>query len=425
MRVKVVRFSIGFGKPIFLWHGKKGTEYAIGWLPLGGYVRLLNSRETEVSPEAYGEAFDHKPLWRRAVIVLAGPFTNLLFAVFAFWLVFSLGIQTIRPVIGAVTPASIASQATLVPGLEVVQMGGVKVHDWGDIALQLILRLGDKTKLSLVAHPFPEGAAKSYQLNLDHWKINPLKPELIKSLGIMPFRPDQPPVIQHIESGQPAAKAGLKPGDIILVLDGEDVKDWPDLVHKIWESPGKETHIKFRRPEATPSVLDVPIFIESRFSFKHFKRLGYVGIQPEKPVWPVGMKYERQYPVHQALSFAFKETLLLLKVNAVTLGKLVTGKISLKNLGGPLLIYQAAQLAFKQGIVIFLNFLGLVSVMLGLVNLLPIPGLDGGHLLYFAIEKIRGRAISIRLETLLVRLGLIALVVLMVHVTVSDLMRIA
>lgn len=422
MHVKVLRFSIGFGKPLFLWKGKHGTEYVIAWLPLGGYVRLLNSREDKVDPEEHPRAFDHQPLWRRSIIVFAGPFINLVFAVLAFYLAYTLGIETIKPVIAEVTPASIAFKSDLKPGLQITQLRGIDTHNWGDVSMQLLFQLGNPGTLELTAKPFPDGPLKTYILNLDHWKLDPLKPDLVKSLGIEPYRPDQPAVIGSVEIGQAAEKAGLKAGDKITAFNGEKVKDWPDLVQKIWKTPGAQAVIQFERSGKSS---EIQIFVESRFSFKQFKKSGYLGIRPEAIKWPEGMKYELKYPFYQALGPAFKETFLFFRLNAVTLGKIVIGKISVKNLGGPVLIYQAANLAFKQGFVIFLNFLAIVSVMLGFVNLLPIPGLDGGHLLYFAIEKIRGKPLSVRLEALLIRLGMIALVILMVQVTINDLMRLA
>lgn len=425
MGVKVLRFSIGFGKPMIRWKGKQ-TEYVIGWLPLGGYVRLLNSREEQVPLEELDQAYDYQSVGRRAFIIFAGPFINLIFAILAFYFTYTLGIETVKPVIGGILPASIASEAQLKPNLEITSIEKNLVRSWNDVALNLLLKLGDKDTLTLTAKNFPqEGTTNTYSLNLNNWKIDPLQPDLLKSLGIVPFKPAQPAKIGSLEEGGPALKVGLLAGDEVISFNDKPVKDWIDLVRKIWAEPNTTVSFKIKRLQAEKpdQILEYKIFIESRYSFKQFKTIGYVGIKPELEKWPAGMKYELQYSWINAVVPALAETWLIFKLNAITLGKMIIGKISLKTLGGPLTIFQAANFAFKQGFVIFLSFLGVVSVMLAFVNLLPIPGLDGGQLLYLVIEKIRGKPLTVQLELLMIRLGIIALIILTIHVTINDLMR--
>jgi regulator of sigma E protease len=417
--VKVLRFSIGFGGPLFRWYGKDGTEYVIAWLPLGGYVKLLDGREAAVSEAEKSRAFDNQPLPSRFAIVLAGPVINALFAVLAFWLVFMIGFVQVKPVVGAVNPNSIAAAAGIQSGQEFISLNGHPTPSWQKLAMRLIGKLGDKGSMTVQAK-FPTNPnVNTYTFSLQNWKVDSLNPDPITSLGIVPYQPLVPAVISKVILHSPGEQGGLRVGDKILTVDQQTVNDWFDFLKIIQSKPQQKLTITVLRDQ---KPLDLQIITGRKW--ENWKWLGYLGIEAKSPQWPENIKTQVKYPPISALWHSVSEVGSYLQFNFVILGKILIGKVSLRSLGGPVTIFQSAGSAFNQGLLAYLAFLGVISLMLAFVNILPIPGLDGGHLLLFGIEMILGRPLSIAAQVLILRLGLIFLIVIMFQALMNDLLRI-
>lgn len=415
---KIQKFSIGFGKAIIRWHGKDGVEYVVAILPLGGYVKMLDEHEGPVPENQRHLEFNQKPVWARFAVVAAGPITNILFAVFAFWLMLVIGVNQVKPIVGEVIPNSIAAQAGMVSNQEIVGIDGSHVVDWQDIILRIVERMGDKGVMQITTKS-SNGNTSAHKLNLSTWENGGLQPQPLQSLGFQPFHPVVPAIIGKLETNGPASNAGIKVGDKVLSVDGKAVKSWKEFVVAVQNKQNRNITLSILRDGKT---IKLPVKTKlKRVSLG--REIGYIGVQSQFVKWPEDLKFTQQYSVLNAWYLAWEQTWQLFNFNAIILWKLLRGQISLASLGGPITIYRAADVAFAQGLVVYLSFLGLVSVMLAFVNVLPIPGLDGGHLLYFIIEAIRRKPLTARVQTLGIRLGIIFLVIIMVQATINDVMR--
>lgn len=417
--VRVLRFSIGFGRPLLRWYGKKsGTEYIVAWLPLGGYVKLLDEREGEVKPEDLAYSFNRKPLWIRTAVVIAGPGINLLFAILAFWIVFMVGTEQIKPFIGQVPTNSIAAQAGVPSHSQIISIDKHRTDTWQAIVMRIIRHLGNKDEM-LVGTQTREGVTNVYTLPLVHWKIDSLNPDPLESLGLVPLQPPVPSIVYSVVPEGPAAKQGILPGDKILAINNRPITNWFDFIRFIQTHPQMKINLLVERNHKT-----LPMTVEIGRKLRRWRWVGYLGIESLPPKWPEGIKVFRQYSPLSAFLAANDQTWTFFEFNFILLGKMLTGKVSLQSLGGPIAIFRDAGMAFRQGVVAYTSFLGIISIMLAFVNILPIPGLDGGHLLFFGIEAVMRRPLSLALQLLIVRLGFIFLIVLILQATFNDLMRI-
>jgi regulator of sigma E protease len=418
--VKVVKFSVGFGRAIWHRSGRDGTEYAIAILPLGGYVRLLDERDGgEIAEADRPYAFNRQALWKRALIILAGPGINVLFAIFAFWIMWMAGVERVKPVVGEIVPNSIAAQSGLPAGAEIFNVDGQKTLNWQKINILIISKIGDQDSLIIKALIPGEHQLRTYSLPLKDWKIDALQPDPLKSLGIMPYEPKIEPVIGKVLPGSPAASAELQRNDRILTIAGQSITRWSDIIKQINAHPSQFMQMTLQRGGQT---LSLNVKIGRQLS--GFKWIGYMGIEPYSINWPPGMVYTVKFSPAQAFLHSLSEIKILTQFNYLVLGKMIMGKVSTQSLGGPISIYQTSSLAYMQGLVIYIGFLGLLSLMLALINILPIPGLDGGHLLFFVIEGIIRRPLSTGVQVLIIRIGFLFLLLLMVQATLNDFLRV-
>ncbi|AHF74719.1 Membrane-associated zinc metalloprotease [Candidatus Sodalis pierantonius str. SOPE] len=416
--VTVERFSIGFGRALWRRRDKRGTEYVIAAIPLGGYVKMLDERVDTVAPERRHEAFNHKTVWQRAAIIAAGPVFNFLFAIFAYWLVFLIGVPSYRPVIGDVAPHSIAAQAEISPGMELKSVDGIETPDWDSVRLQLIDKIGDGETTLGVA---PFGAAQSERKTLDlrGWQFEPNKQDAIVALGIIPLGPRIEPVLAEVQQGSAAMKAGLQAGDRIVKVDGQPVAAWQLFVTQVRDNPGRPLQVGIERQG---SALDITLRPDSKPVGKGEVE-GFAGVVPKIIPLPAEYKTVRQYGPLPALAQAGEKIWQLMRLTVSMLGKLVTGDIKLNNLSGPISIAQGAGMSAEYGLIYYLMFLALISVNLGIINLFPLPVLDGGHLLFLAIEKLKGGPVSERVQDFSYRIGSILLVLLMGLTLFNDFSR--
>jgi len=419
-KVKILKFSIGFGKAIWQWQGKNNIEYAIGFLPFGGYVKMLDTREMQVAKSERHLALDQKSFWQKMAVVLAGPLTNLLLGILAFWLMFVIGVKSPKPIIGNVLPNSIASQSGLHANGMITAVDGIKTLTWHDVMLPLFLHLGDNDKVNLTVIDPITKQHNDYYLDLTNWRLDTNTFDFLGALGIEPYEPKIPAIVDKIQKNSPAANSDLRLGDKIIKVDGVVISAWSELLKYSRANPQKLLHIEVLR---NGSVFFLDVLSAWKFG-PNWKKIGYLGISPPKVEWPPAMLWQEQYSFGRALAESFKQTSEFIVFNKVALQKLITRKIPMSVLGGPISIFQSSAQALNQGLVVYIGFLAIFSIMLAFVNLIPIPGLDGGHILIFLLEGIIRRPIPVAVQVLLFKLGLIFLILLAVQATFNDLVRI-
>ena len=416
--VKVLRFSVGFGMPLLRWHDRRGTEFVIAAIPLGGYVKMLDEREGEVPADQLDQSFNRKTVRQRIAIVAAGPIANFLLAMVSFWFLAMLGSEQIRPVIGAVEADSMAAKAGLVAGQEIVSIDGEPTTGWGAVNLQLVRRLGESGTVKVVVREQDSSAETPRELALDHWLKGADEPDPIKSLGIRPWRPALPPVLAELDPKGPAQAAGLKTGDRLLALDGQALGDWQQVVDLVRVRPDTKIVLKVERDGAQ---IDVPVTLAVRGEAKAAG--GYLGAGVKSPEWPPSMMREVSFGPLAAIGEGAKRTWTMSVLTLESLKKMLFGELSVKNLSGPITIAKVAGASAQSGVADFLNFLAYLSISLGVLNLLPIPVLDGGHLLFYLVEWVRGRPLSDRVQGWGIQIGISLVVGVMLLALVNDLGR--
>ena len=416
--VKVLRFSVGFGMPLLRWHDRRGTEFVIAAIPLGGYVKMLDEREGEVALDELDQSFNRKSVRQRIAIVAAGPIANFLLALVFFWALAMLGSQQVRPVIGGVEAGSIAAKAGLGAGEEIVAIDGEPTSGWAAVNLQLVRRLGESGTLQVQVREQGATVDSSRQLVLDKWLKGADEPDPIRSLGIRPWRPALPPVLAELDPKGPAQAAGLKTGDRLLALDGQSLSDWQQVVDWVRVHPDTKIVLQVERDGAQ---IDVPVTLASRGENKAPN--GYLGAGVKAVDWPAEMLREVSYGPLEAIGEGARRTWTMSVLTLESLKKMLFGELSVKNLSGPITIAKVAGASAQSGIADFLNFLAYLSISLGVLNLLPIPVLDGGHLLFYLIEWARGRPLSDRVQGWGIQIGISLVVGVMLLALVNDLGR--
>lgn len=416
--VHVERFSIGFGRALWRRTDRQGTEYVIAMIPLGGYVKMLDERVDTVAPERRHQSFNNKMIWQRAAIISAGPVANFLFAIVIYWVVFIIGVPGFRPVVGEITPNSIAANAEISSGMELKSVDGIETPDWESVRLALVGKIGEaKTEIGIA--PLGSTSVVNKTLDLRQWSFEPDKEDPVRSLGMIPLGPQVESVLTEVQLGSAAAKAGLQVGDRVVRVNGELNEQWAVLVKQIHDSPGQPLILEVERNGVSLPLTLIP---DTRLEGKE-KTVGFAGIVPK--VLPLSNEYKtiRQYGPFSAFYQAGDKTWQLMRLTVSMLGKLITGDVKLNNLSGPISIAQGAGTSAGFGIVYYMMFLALISINLGIINLFPLPVLDGGHLLFLAIEKLKGEPVSERVQDYSYRLGSILLVLLMGLALFNDFSR--
>ena len=416
--IKVLRFSVGFGTPLLRWHDRQGTEFVIAAIPLGGYVKMLDEREGDVPPEQLEQAFNRKRVQQRIAVVAAGPLANFVLALLFFWLVAMLGGQQVRPVIGAVEPGSLAAEAGLLAGQEIVAVNDKPTSGWAAVNLQLVRRLGESGTLTVEVREPGSTLDSQRQIVLNDWLKGVAEPDPIGSLGIRPWRPTLAPVLAQLDPKGPAAAAGLQIGDRLLALDGQALDDWQQLVDRLRGMPNRAVVLLVEREGQR---LEVPVTLAARGEEE--ARIGYLGAGVQGVEWPPEMLREVRFGPLEAVGEGFRRTWTMSLLTLDSLKKMLFGELSVKNLSGPITIAKVAGASAESGLGDFLNFLAYLSISLGVLNLLPIPVLDGGHLLFYLIEWVRGRPLSERVQGWGVQIGISLVVGVMLLALVNDLGR--
>lgn len=418
MGVKVLRYSIGFGKPLWLRRsGPDETEYVIAAIPLGGYVKMLDEREGEVAAHELARAFNRQPLRKRAVIVAAGPLFNLLFAVLAYWLMFVTGIPGMRPLLGEMAPTSLAYQAGLRSQQEILAVDGRATPTWGAVLESLLSYALRKETVTVTVDD--GGVEYRYQLPLDQLQGEVDASTFSKVIGLQPYRPPIAPVLDEITPDSAAARAGLQAGDEIVAIDGVEVGDWEALVLKVREHPDTDLHFRVRRGGEEFEVQVRPVAHETAAGM--VGRIG-AGVRLD-PQLAERLRSEWRLGPVDALGAALHKTWDMSALTMRMLGEMIVGRVSTENISGPITIAVYARSSALAGFAQFLAFLAVVSISLGILNLLPVPILDGGHLLFYLIEAIKGSPVSEQTEAMATRIGIALVLMLMTLAMYNDLAR--
>jgi regulator of sigma E protease len=417
--VQVLRFSIGFGKSLFNWRDSQGTEYSIAAIPLGGYVKMLDEREGEVPPAERHRAFNRKSPLQRIAIVSAGPLANLLLAIIAFWFVYMAGESGYVPLIDKVEPDSIAAVAGLEPGQEIVSVDGVETPTWQALSFRLLDRIGDTGTIKFAVTYPDSGVVYESEATIDRWLSNEEEPDLFAGLGISLFMPEVPPVVGEVVAGSPAASIGLLPGDRVLRADGQVMTLWMDWVDYVRARPEQPIEVEYQRGSEVERAIMVP----ERVTDEKGEEIGRVGLAAAIPEMPPEMI--RRYPRGpvEALGASVSRTWELSVFTLKSIKKMLLGLISPKNLSGPITIAKVATASAKSGLESYISFLALLSISLGVLNLLPIPVLDGGHLLFYTIELLAGRPVPEKIQSAGYQVGLFLVVGMMMLALYNDFTR--
>jgi regulator of sigma E protease len=419
---KVLRFSVGFWKPLWRRMGADGTEYIIAAVPLGGYVKMLDEREGPVAPEDLPRAFNRRPHWQRIAVLLAGPAFNIIFAVLVLTgILLMSGLVQVRPVLGPVEADTVAGRAGLHGNDEIAGIDGRVVNSQRDVLLDLLDAVSNGAPITLSVRA-PDGALRPATLAIadpDERRRLTEPSALMSGLGLQFFEPPVPAVLGVVEPDGPAAHAGLKTGDAIVSVDGEPVHDFLGVVTRIQAHPGQSVAIRYRRAGQEATV-QVPVLAESHDG----KTVGRIHVrQPPLEPYPESMLRHIHLSVPAAFVRANVEAWEMSALQARLLWRMLAGQVSMKNLSGPLSIAQYAGDSAALGLASFLYFLVVVSLALGFMNLLPIPILDGGQIVFQAIEWLKGSPLSERFQTIGQQLGIALLVLLMGVALFNDISR--
>ena len=412
--VKVLRFSVGFGKAIWTRKDKRGTEFMIAAIPLGGYVKMLDEREGPVDDALKDQAFNNKTVWQRMAIVLAGPIANILFAIAAYWLMFVVGVTQVKPVIGELAPDGLAATSGLKAGQLITAVDGEEVAGWQAVNYQLLKRIGDTGEINIAVE------SKVVTLEVYEWLSDAEEPNPLKQLGMTPFRPQVPAIISELVAGKPAMQAGLQPKDEIIEVDGRNIGQWYDFVELVQASAGKALLLKVKRDAQTLDLTLIPGIKK----LDDGKTVGFVGAMVQAPEIPKDFVTTLRYNPFEALIKGAKKTWDMSVVTLQSIGKMLQGLLSVKNLSGPITIAKVANASAQAGFEAFIGFLAYISIMLAVVNLLPIPVLDGGHFLFYVIEAIKGSPVSEKVQIMGTKLGMSIMLTIMVVAIFNDISRI-
>ena len=418
--VRVLRFSIGFGRPLWRRTSRHGTEWVLAAVPLGGYVKLLDEREGPVPPGLGQETLNKRPVWQRLLIVLAGPLANVLLAVVLCWLMFMVGTRGLVPRLGAVEPNSPAARAGLQQGDEIAAVGGVVTKTWGQVTLALLWQAlrGDVAELAVRPSQATD-AVRRVELELDARDVDDGGSGLLPHLGLQPQLPAVPPVVGEVVRRGPADGI-LQPGDRILSFDGQPVEGWETLVELVHPRGSATVLMTYERGGV---VREDRIQVGQRVEEgRAFGFLGIAAASPAADAVAAHVVLDRR-PVVPALLAAWDWTVVMGGATAVLLVKTVAGQASARQIGGPVTIAVSAGQSLSGGAGAFLQFMALLSLSLALLNALPIPMLDGGHALFYIIEGIKGSPLSERAQLIAQQVGMLVLLALLVLALYNDLSR--
>ena len=411
--VRVLRFSVGFGRALYTWKDQAGTEFCIAAIPLGGYVKMLDGRERTISEDERHEAFDQKPVGQRFAIVAAGPAINLIFAAFIYALISMIGVQTPVPVVGELP--TVTASKTRLPA-EIVSFDGRDMESWERISIAMVDVIGDQTTVQVGLRPLDSTIVNQVTMPVPRDLITDESP--LVAFGVRPWSPPIPAELARVIAGGVGEASGLVAGDRITAVNGNPVADWSEFVAAIKVAYGLSTELTLKRGDLTQTLTVVPETREGPDG-----PYGFLGVAPVvKPLPPELIRTVQENPI-KALWVGVERTVEMSWLTVESIGKMITGALSPENLSGPLTIARVAGDSASSGWYAYLSFIAYLSVSLGVLNLLPIPVLDGGHLVFFAVEWLRGKPVAEQVQMQGIRIGMALLMGLMLFAFYNDLMR--
>jgi len=417
--VKVLRFSVGFGRPLAIWRvGRDRTEWVVAAIPFGGYVKMLDEREGPVPPGEAHRAFNRQSVLRRLLIVVAGPVFNFLFAIAVYAGLYMYGLPEARPLLGAPPAATIADNAGLRRGDLVQAIDGQPIATWQELRWRVLQAALQRERVTLAVVDARDHLAE-VTLDLSGFPSQEVESDVLERIGLRLYRPVLSPVLGQVIGGSAAEAAGLQVGDRVTHVDGRAVGTWEDLVREVRSRPGVPARLSVLRDGASLSVEITPEAVSAGG-----KRIGRIGAAPEIPsAHAERILIEVRYGPLQSLRHAVAKTWDISVFSLRMLGKMLLGEVSWKNLSGPVTIADFAGQSAQLGWIPYVTFLALISISLGVLNLLPIPPLDGGHLFFYLIEALKGSPASERVVEFGQRVGIALLLMLMAFAFYNDLTR--
>ena len=416
--VQVLRFSVGFGKPLFSFKDKHGTEFSVAPIPLGGYVKMLDSREAPVPDHLKHQEFNSKSAWVRIAIAAAGPIANFLFAIIAYWALAWSGTTQLIPVVGQVAENSPAANAGFFPGDEILSINGDETQSWQDVNWHMLSFIGETRSVPVIVKG-EEGILRELFVPLKDWLGDTEVPDPLTGLGLTPRLPELPLKVAEVVEGSPAKAAGFLAGDQVLSVDNVDVTDWSTWVDTIRSSAGRVIDIHVLRGGQVVSLLATPKAV----TLETGEVVGQIGVMAQSPEYPDDWLRVSKPGVIRAFQTGIEKTGQLIWFTLDSLGKMITGDVSVKNLSGPITIAKVAGASASGGLEAFVSFLALLSVSLGVLNLLPVPMLDGGHILFYIAELVRGKPLPESVQIAAVKIGMALLLMLMIVAFYNDISR--
>lgn len=417
--IKVVKFSVGFGKAMWSRTAADGVEYVIASIPLGGYVKLLDEREGEVAEADRAQAFNRQPVWKRVTVFAAGPAFNLILAVAFYWLLYVIGVPGLKPVVAEPPPNTVAAAAGLHAGDQIVRFAGQPIQTWAVLRNDLLDQaLNRGTVLATVRAR--DGSERTATLDFGGVDIDP--EQLFGELGLEPYQPPVAPVVGEVVAGAPAERAGFRTGDRILSIDGETVASFQELQKRVSARPGEVMKVAVQRGAQR---LELTVIADSaEVGGKNIGRLGIGAprIAADDDLWQ-DLRAELRLGPLAAVPAALNQTLQVSELTVRLLFRMLLGEVSVKNVSGPIQIAQLAGSSASAGVTAFIGFVALISISIGILNLLPIPILDGGQILFGLIEAVKGSPLSERLQIAGQQVGLVLLALLMGLAFYNDIMR--
>ncbi len=422
--VRVEQFSIGFGTPLVTWTDKLGTEFRLAVLPLGGFVKMLDERTDSVSEEDKAFAFTSKTPWQRMAIILAGPVANFLLAIIIFWFIFLGGERGLAPVVGDVKVGSVAEQAGFENGMEIVEIAEVQTDSWSSVSRELFNYIGRSEDIPFVV-TYPDSTIRyEIPVRVNAWLEDEEDPRTLNALGLAPALELEFLSIYGVEKESAAEIAGLRAEDRLITLNGEPIKSLEEFVGDVAGSAGQSLRLGVERSLDDGSPQQLTIFATPRIGLRDGLEVGLLGVQlSSNSRYPEALVRQIEYGFLSAIPRAVQETVSTSVFVVKSIGKLVVGDLSSKNLSGPITIAKVAGDSARAGAYNFVRFVAILSIMLGVMNLLPVPVLDGGHILFILIELAKGSPVSERIQLVGYKAGFAMLIGLMVFATFNDLMR--
>ena len=419
--VKVLRFSVGFGKPLRTWRlGPDGTEWVIAAIPLGGYVKMLDEREGEVALHELHRAFNRQNVWRRSAIVIAGPAANFFMAIALYWILFMSGVPGIRPVLGDPPPATAAAAAGFKSGETIRSIGGDAITTWQDARWVLLQHAVQKSAVA-VEVVASDGQTVTRSLDLSKLSAADLDSDFLRVIGLTRMQLQGTPIVGRVMTGSAAERAGLRSGDEIVAVDNRPAENIEQVIRTIRENHGRPLLFEVRRDQALLPAISITPELQSGKDGQVAGRIGAELRYPEGVYakFRVEVRYGPAESLMQSLAKTWDTSIFSLKM----LGKMITGDVSVKNLSGTITIADYAGQSAQHGWISYLAFLALISISLGVLNLLPVPLLDGGHLMYYIVEIFKGAPVSDRALEVGQRVGMALLFVLMAVAIFNDIHR--